>query len=142
MDSIISYVVTEYLVIPLFAVMALGLLIVPFATPLISAVWIFHVCLGRLPLLKTPITFLLMLFGLGITVGVWFVNPDIETIDKVVNRPLTTLGLPCLALLPAFFEVKRAKLTPKWRKAGYSGIFLSALALYWMALSASLSAMV
>ncbi len=142
MDNLISLLMTEILIGPIIFIMVTGILLVPFATPLACAGWIFGNLSGRVAVLKAPISFFLALYGLVLTVGIWFVNPSREAIEAVAGAPVPALGIPLLILLLALFEQYRLSLPRFWKRAGWISSALAGVALYWMALAATMSAAV
>ena len=97
MESIISFLIREIFIFPILFIMITGVLVVPFVTPVACAGWLVGSLLGKVPIFKTPVTFLLALYGVGLTVGIWFMNPGIALIEAVANSPVAALGIPGLA---------------------------------------------
>ena len=142
MDAIVSFLIEEFLVVPLLIFMLTGVLVVPFVTPVACIAWIYGALFGKVPLSQTPVSFLLSLFGLGLTVGIWFMDTSFDRIDKVVNNPLPAIGIPCVFMLYALWEQKKAHLVSKWKRIGWASTILASAAPYWMAFSAVMSAAV
>ena len=142
MESIISFLIREIFIFPILFIMITGVLVVPFVTPVACAGWLVGSLLGKVPIFKTPVTFLLALYGVGLTVGIWFMNPGIALIEAVANSPVAALGIPGLVMALSLLEQRRISPTVFWKRTGQVSSVLAGLALYWMALAATMSAAV
>ena len=142
MDTIISFLLREVFLWPIIFIMVAGILVVPFATPASCVGWIWGNFMGRVRLIQAPVSFFLCIYGLGLTVGIWFINPSREAINAVVDSPVSALGIPGLVMVLALMEQRRLALPRFWGRMGLCSSILAGLALYWMALAATMSAAV
>ena len=142
MESIISFLIREIFIFPILFIMITGVLVVPFVTPVACAGWLVGSLLGKVPIFKTPVTFLLALYGVALTVGIWFMNPGIALIEAVANSPVAALGIPGLVMALSLLEQRRISPSVFWKRTGRVSSVLAGLALYWMALAATMSAAV
>ena len=132
----------EIIILPVIFIMVMGILVVPFITPVLCLIYLVSAMKGWFPPSKMPVSFFVVLAGFVVTVGFWLINPGTGEIQYIVDQPLITL-LPQLILLGlALLELMRHQLE-FWKKllAGCT-VVMSCTALYWMAIAAVMSAAV